>query len=203
MGGVPRKIWFDNLSAAVISIQKDGKREITDAFQRFVSHYRFEAVFCNPYSGNEKGHVENKVGYGRRNWCTPPPIAETPEQFESCLLAEAQADRQRLHYAKRVQIEELWQQEQPKLLALPTVPLEIFHLETKRLNKYGELLFDSTMFPLPQCQALQSVLLKVKWDTLEVLTADGTYTVITTIPRPYTICGADQWLSLLTDRMHE
>jgi hypothetical protein len=22
-------------------------------------------------SGNEKGHVENKVGYGRRNWCVP------------------------------------------------------------------------------------------------------------------------------------
>jgi transposase len=186
IGGVPRKIWFDNLSAAVVSIDKGGKRVLTDAFTRFVAHYRFDPLFCNPYSGNEKGNVENKVGYGRRNWCVPPPVIDTPEQFEVYLAEAAKADRQREHYAKGERIDELWVQEQPKLLQMPSVPLEIFRLKTSRLNKYGELQFETTLFPLPQCQALQNVLLKVKWDTIEVLSADGEYTSIANLPRPYT-----------------
>ncbi|WNC12295.1 MULTISPECIES: IS21 family transposase [Brevibacillus] len=186
MGGVPRKIWFDNLSAAVVSIQQGGKRECTEAFRRFCAHYRFEPLFCNPYSGHEKGHVENKVGYGRRNWCVPPPVIDTPEQLETYLAEAARADMQRPHYVKKQTIAELWEQEKCKLLTLPTTPLEIFRLETCHLNKYAELSFDAALFPLPQCRAMQPVLVKVKWDVLEVLTADGTYTPIVTLPRPYT-----------------
>jgi len=33
----------------------------------------FETAFCNPNSGNEKGNVENKVGYLRRNYLVPIP----------------------------------------------------------------------------------------------------------------------------------
>lgn len=186
MGGVPRKIWFDNLSAAVVSIRQDGQRVCTEAFQRFCAHYRFEPLFCNPYSGHEKGHVENKVGYGRRNWCVPPPVIDTPEQLEAFLAEAARMDMQRPHYVKKQTIAELWEQEKLKLLVLPDRPLEIFRLETCRLNKYGELTFDAATFPLPQCRAMQLVLVKVKWDVLEVLTADGTYTPIATLPRPYT-----------------
>lgn len=83
-------------------------------------------------------------------------------------------------------IADLWEQERVKLLQLPTVPLEIYHLDQARLNKYSELSFESTRFPLPQCQARASVLLKVKWDVIEVLSADGTYQVLATVPRPYT-----------------
>lgn len=35
-------------------------------FSQFRGHRRFEAKFCNPYSGNEKGSVENAVGFLRR-----------------------------------------------------------------------------------------------------------------------------------------
>lgn len=45
MGGVPQRIWFDNLSAAVVHIEKQGQRQLTDMFRRFCAHYRFEAVF--------------------------------------------------------------------------------------------------------------------------------------------------------------
>lgn len=185
-GGVPGKIWFDNLSAAVVSLQADGRRTLTDAFVRFCAHYRFEPQFCNPGSGNEKGHVENKVGYGRRNWCVPPPVAETAEQLEAYLAQAAAADMARMHYAKAETIADLWAREQEMLRTLPIVPFEVFRLETGRLNKYSELSFDGARLPLPQCPALTPVLLKVKWDTLEVLAADGTYTLLATLPRPYT-----------------
>jgi transposase len=40
-GGVPTKIWFDNLSAAVVTVLKGGERIVTDDFNRFALHYRF------------------------------------------------------------------------------------------------------------------------------------------------------------------
>ncbi|BFH10951.1 DDE-type integrase/transposase/recombinase [Paenibacillus melissococcoides] len=95
MGGVPQRIWFDNLSAAVVHIEKQGERQLTEGFQRFCTHYRFEAVFCNPYSGHEKGHVESKCGYAKRNWAVPIPVYESHEQLVSYFEEQARQDRER------------------------------------------------------------------------------------------------------------
>ncbi|WP_067929604.1 IS21 family transposase, partial [Alicyclobacillus shizuokensis] len=186
MGGVPRKIWFDNLSAAVVSIDRDGTRTFTDQFLRFAAHYRFTPEFCNPYSGHEKGHVENKVGYSRRNWLVPPPVCGTDAELEAYLAQMAEADMDRPHYAKKERIADLWEAERKKLLTLPTVAFEVFRLEPARLNKYREFRFETTTYPLPQCRALETVLLKVKWDEIEVLSNDGEYRLLAKLPRPYT-----------------
>lgn len=55
-----------------------GRKEIdgiveSELFARFRTHLGFESRFCNPYSGNEKGSVENAVGYLRRNLTGPHP----------------------------------------------------------------------------------------------------------------------------------
>lgn len=71
MGGVPHRIRFDNLTAAVTL--KKGDRKISESFVRFCLHYGFKAEFCNVDKANEKGNVENKIGYSRRNWFVPIP----------------------------------------------------------------------------------------------------------------------------------
>lgn len=57
IGGVPTEIWFDNASAIVNKVIRDGGRNISDRFTRFQLHYGFKAVFMNPASGWEKGNV--------------------------------------------------------------------------------------------------------------------------------------------------
>lgn len=76
IGGVPVRILFDNMSSAVVHIEEHGQRKITEMFMRFTMHHRFKADFCNPESPHEKGNVENKVGYLRRNYLLPPPRIE-------------------------------------------------------------------------------------------------------------------------------
>lgn len=44
---------------------------VSEGFLRFMVHYGFRSNFCNPRSGHEKGSVENKVGYHRRNLFVP------------------------------------------------------------------------------------------------------------------------------------
>ena len=71
LGGIPRKIMFDNLKQAVKNMSVNGGRILQDSFIRFKSFYAFEAVFCGPRKGNEKGAVENLVKYTRNNYFLP------------------------------------------------------------------------------------------------------------------------------------
>ena len=64
---------YDNLPTAVKKILSGHQRELTERFASLKAHYLFERVFCNPESPNEKGIVENFVGYARRNALTPQP----------------------------------------------------------------------------------------------------------------------------------
>lgn len=98
IGGVPPRLKFDNLSAAVVKVLEGGERELTDGFLRFKLHYRFQADFCNPAAGNEKGNVENKVGYSRRNAFVPVPTITSLDEFNEQLWAWCEKDAQRLHY---------------------------------------------------------------------------------------------------------
>ncbi len=69
------------MSTAVAQVLDGHDRVLTDGFSRFMIHYRFQAEFCNPASGNEKGNVENKVGYSRRNAFVPVPTITSFEEF--------------------------------------------------------------------------------------------------------------------------
>ena len=105
-------------------------------FRRFMLHYRFKAEFCNRAAGNEKGHVENKVGYSRRNAFVPVPTITDFEEFNSWLWEWCEKDAERLHYKYKIPICELWETDRSKLLALPEHPYEVFRYEALTVNKY-------------------------------------------------------------------
>ena len=102
IGGVPTAIWFDNMSTAVKKIKAHGERDLTQGFLRFMMHYGFQSNFCNPNSGNEKGSVENKVGYHRRNLFVPIPEFKDLEEYNKQLLLELDKDMEREHYKELV-----------------------------------------------------------------------------------------------------
>ena len=81
-GGVPRRVIFDNGKVAV----KDGfgaHARKQAGYAALAAHYGFEAIFCNPASGNEKGLVEGLVGYSRRNTCVPVPRVDSMEELNA------------------------------------------------------------------------------------------------------------------------
>ena len=90
MGGVPAVMVMDNATGAGRR-DRNGDVTLTRVFAAFVSHHRLEVRFCNPYSGNEKGNVENAVGYLRRNLMVPKPAAESFEQLSRLLLERCEA----------------------------------------------------------------------------------------------------------------
>lgn len=66
LGGVPRRGIYDNMKTAVDKVSKGQGRIVNTRFYAMVSHYLFEADFCNVASGWEKGVVEKNVQDARR-----------------------------------------------------------------------------------------------------------------------------------------
>lgn len=144
IGGVPEEIWFDNTSTIVTNIIKGGGREITERFSRFMDHYGFRAVFMNPDEGHEKGNVENKVGYTRKNLLVPVPRFLKLEEFNRQLLCACDDDHQRRHYYKDADICDLFRDEKKHLRPLPSVPFDLSsRINGISTNGYGKFTLDN------------------------------------------------------------
>ncbi len=197
IGGVPNNIRFDNLSAAVIKMISGSEPSLTDMFKTFQWHYRFKAEFCNRGKGNEKGHVETKVGYVRRNYFSPLPIIKDLKELNNKLQESMLEDWERIHYEKGVLISELWKEDAAHLLTLPTHPLEIVRVHTRTINKYGEIKIDDQFYRIPKGYPKQKVLVKEYYDRLEVLNISGEE-LLHTCPRVYLQEASDiDWVTEL------
>ena len=142
IGGVPTEVWFDNTSTIVTNIIKGGGRDITERFIRFKEHYGFKAVFMNPESGWEKGNVECKVGYSRRNLLVPVPRFVSLADYNKQLLTECDADADREHYRHNQTIEELHEQDKKQLLPLPSVSFDTASYMPIHTNKWGKFILN-------------------------------------------------------------
>jgi len=73
LGGVPRRGIYDNMRTAVDKVGRGKERLVNARFSAMVSHFLFEAEFCNPASGWEKGQIEKNVQDARHRLWQPMP----------------------------------------------------------------------------------------------------------------------------------
>ncbi|GAA0303118.1 transposase [Gracilibacillus halotolerans] len=183
-GFVPRKLRLDNLTAAVVKARGHGRETIfNEEFLRFANHYGFEAQACNARKGNEKGHVENKVGYVRYNFFTPSPVIKDLTHLRDLLFEQFQKDHQRLHYKKDIPITDLFEEEMKYGLALPESDYPVFKKTMVVANKYGEVSIDGELIHVPKSYHYGKMNLVLYWDTYKVVSQHGE--MLSTGPRPY------------------
>jgi transposase len=199
LGGVPHRLWFDNASVMVTAILKNGGRTLTDEFRCFKEHYGFEAVFCNPAAGNEKGSVENKVGYHRRNFLVPPPEVGDLREYNPKLLALCESDHRREHYRKEGHIALLHEEDKKALLALPSVPFDCSSYEHIRVDAWGKFhLTPHHTYSTAPKHARSRILVQITSD--RVIPLDESHRPITVHQRLYgnTKQEAIDWIPYLT-----
>ncbi len=175
IGGVPTEIWFDNTRTIVTEIIKGGGREVTERFQRFCEHYRFKPVFMNPESGWEKGNVENKVGYLRRNELVPVPSFEKLSVKNKELLEACDRDMEREHYDDHDDryISELFQEDKAALLPLPSMPFDTSLYTTARTDKYGKFTLDAGKHRYSASPAFCEDTVRLRITSAEVIVMDS------------------------------
>jgi transposase len=89
--GVPARVAYDNLRAAVVRILVGGARTLTPRFAALASHYLLEACFCRPGEGHDKGGVEARGKAVRQQALVPIPVGPTLAVINDTLLAQMDA----------------------------------------------------------------------------------------------------------------
>jgi len=168
IGGVPARLRCDNMTTAVVEVLEGTERVISDGFYRFMLHHRFKADFCTPAKGNEKGNVENKVGYTRHNMLVPVPTITDFDAFNAALLRRCDEDFEREHYERGSLIRELWEEEKEHLLTLPAHEYEVFRYESLSVNKSGFIMVDTVKYGLSPELHGKTVQAKIYFDKIEV-----------------------------------
>ena len=155
-GGVFKRLRYDNLTSAVRKVLRGYRREETERFIAFRSHWQYEASFCTPGQGHEKGGVEGEVGYFRRNHLVPLPQMDTLEALNRYLLDSCRADLARVIDAQTLTVGQRLQQEQAYLLPLPAEDFDISEAQFCRVDGKGCVPVRTNWYstPLsPPCQA--------------------------------------------------
>jgi transposase len=148
IGGVPTKVIFDNGKVAV----KDGFGKHAKAqagYTALSSHYGFEAVFCNPAEGHEKGLVEGLVGWSRRNILVPVPRVKDIYELNSLLLERCQKYESHSIKGKSAKVGEMFRSEKKTLNALPGYRFETAKSANARVNAFSTVKFRTNNYSVP------------------------------------------------------
>jgi len=148
-GGVPKRISYDNSKIAVAKITGRRDREPTREFLRLQSHYLFEAHFCLVRRANEKGHVENLVGYSRRNFLVPVPKVKTLAELNEELHQRCEADLERTLRGKPATKRELLAEECTAMFDLPRQAFDARRVTQVAANSLSLIRFDTNSYSVP------------------------------------------------------
>ena len=148
-GGVPRRLIFDNAKVAV----KDGfglHARATDGYAAFAAHYAFRTEFCNIASGNEKGLVENLVGYARRNFMVPVPRVKDINELNRQLIANCRSYRDNHKVSSRTEtVQQAYAEEVRFLHAVPSYRYDTSRTATPDVGDYSTIRFDRNNYSVP------------------------------------------------------
>jgi transposase len=146
--GVPRTVIFDNARVAV----KEGfglHAKPQAAYQALSAHYAFQMHFCNINSGNEKGLVENLVGWVRRNVLVPVPRVDSLEELNETLMDACLTYRHHRIQGRDQTVGEQYEMDKQHLNPLPAFVFDTGKSLTARVADNSLLRFDRNQYSVP------------------------------------------------------
>jgi transposase len=165
-GGVPHSVMVDNLKSAVLTRPLGEAPVFNPKYAAFAEHYGFRIVPCNVGKGNEKGRVENGVGYVKKNFLAGLDIADFSVLAPAVKHWLDTVANVRLHGETRKPPLELWQSEKPYLSPLPLHPFDIATVSQVRASRQFRITLDTNRYSVPAHLAGQALTLKTYPDRL-------------------------------------
>jgi transposase len=153
LGGVPfGKVRYDNLKAAVAKVLGFARARVeTERWTAFRSHYGIEAFYCQPgiEGAHEKGGVEGRIGWFRRNRLVPVPevdsLAELNEQIDRWDID----DEDRRIGSRPRTVGELFAAEQPLLKPPPFEVFETGRWFNPRVDRFSQITVRTNHYSVP------------------------------------------------------
>lgn len=148
-GGVPARIMVDNLKSAVLRRIVGQAPVFNSTYLDFAHHYGFSISACGVRKGNEKGIVENGVGYVKKNLLNGLAIKDFSHVKPACLNWLNSTCNVRIHGETKKQPQELFVKEQPSLQRLPAQPYDIGIISQVRASSQFRISLDSNRYSVP------------------------------------------------------
>lgn len=147
--GIPKRLIFDNAKVAV----SEGfglHAKATKGYKSFAAHYAFQTDFCNIASGNEKGLVENLVGFARRNFMVPVPRVKSLTELNQKLLNDCLGYRNTHKVESRtITVKEAYEEEWYYLKQIPAYRYDTSRKTTTVVGDYSTVRFDRNEYSVP------------------------------------------------------
>ena len=138
-GGVPERLVYDNLSAAVRR-RVGAERQLTERFRALVSHYLFEPCFARPGEGHDKGSVESRGKGIRLAHMSPVPRGGSLAEIAGKVLASVDAAHRELAR---------WEEELGALRELPPGRFESRALRIVRVSRQATVQSGGATYSVP------------------------------------------------------
>jgi transposase len=156
-GGVSKVVRYDNLKQAVTHVLKGRFRKENTHFTKFRLQLGYEAEFCEPGKGNQKGDVEGCVGFLRRNFLSPVPKLKREEDievFNEKLALDCKTLRSRIVSGTTQTVGEWLVLEQTHLQPLPyTDSNNLGRQVIAKANHYSMICVDGVFYSVPTAYA--------------------------------------------------
>ena len=166
-GGVPSRGIYDNMKTAVDKVRQGKQRDVNIRFTAMVSHYLFDAEFCNPASGWEKGQIEKNVQDSRhRIWNRLPAFGSLAE-LNDWLHSRCLSLWSEIAHPEQTgrSIADVYAEERSFLMAL-SCPFDGFVEHTKRVSPTCLVTFERNRYSVPASYANRPISLRVYADRL-------------------------------------
>lgn len=141
IGGVPKTMVFDNMRNVVSKFLFNGKKEYNPELIKIANYYGFKIFTTNPYSGNEKGHVEQSGKNVRKE------LFSLNYEFSSLEKFEQYTKNEMIKYNREIVVE--YNNEQLYLLNLPIKRYELGRLMKSIVNHQAFISIDSSFYSVP------------------------------------------------------
>lgn len=176
-GGVPGRIRYDNLKAAVERVLTGRDRVESERFIAMRSHYGFDSFFCQPgiKGSHEKGGVEGEVGRFRRRHLVPVPHVASMTELNELIAAAVSSDDQRFIARRRITVGEHFALEADSLRGLPGEPFDITSVSGHRVDRKSRISVRNCLYSVPVAHVGKRLDVRVGAETIEVL--DGAVVV--------------------------
>ena len=171
-GGIPQKVMVDNLKSAVLKRALGEAPLLNPKYADFAAHNGFRIVPCNVGKGNEKGRVENGVGYVKKNFLAGLDIPDFSVLNPATKQWLETIANVRLHGATRDKPLDLWHKEKPYLSPLPLYPFDIATVSQVRASRQFRITLDTNRYSVPAHLAGQALTLKTYPDRLCIYQGD-------------------------------
>ena len=166
IGGVPKNIFFDNMTSVVTD---PSNKVFNERFMQFSAHYGFCTNACNKASPQEKGTVEKSVSVIRlaafADCSSFVSLTEANEHLKEALFRINNSPAYRRDVVPSVGLE----REKDSLHSLPSFDFSLYDLKYRMINRYSTVTFERNSYSVPESCTAKELAIKIYSDLIEIL----------------------------------